>query len=125
MEAKTILKKKLRSILIQIKIFMRNSSMTYIEGSSKIVENGAYEWVGLDANQTLDQQDICNEYVEILNEVVHLKLDSSFLTQFNQSGERVLSFLRQDSIVWQKTGLQVYNEIEREIDHQLELSERL
>ncbi len=99
--------------------------MTYIEGSSKIVENGAYEWVGLDANQTLDQQDICNEYVEILNEVVHLKLDSSFLTQFNQSGERVLSFLRQDSIVWQKTGLQVYNEIEREIDHQLELSERL
>jgi len=125
MSDKEILRNKLQAILILIKAFMKESSMTYIEGSSEIVESGAYEWLPLTPGQTLDQAEICEQYTIILQETTHLKLDGELLKQFNESGERVLSFLRQDSIVWQSTGPEVYEEIVRELDAQLELSQSI
>lgn len=125
MSDKELLRKKLRAILILIKAFMKDSSMTYIEGSSEIVESGAYEWMPLTSGQKLDQKAICDQYALILDETIHLKLDGKLLDRFNESGERVMSFLRQDSIVWQSTGPDVYDEIVKELDRQLELSEQL
>lgn len=117
-----ILRKKLQAILILIKAFMKDSSMTYIEGSSEIVESGAYEWLPLEPGQKIDQKEICEQYIGILRDATHLKLDGEPLNQFNESGKRVLSFLKQDSIVWQRTGSEVYDEIVEELGMQLELS---
>ncbi|MEJ8306691.1 hypothetical protein [Saccharibacillus sacchari] len=125
MSDKEVLRKKLQAILILIKVFMKDSSMTYIEGSSDIVESGAYEWLPLTPGQKLDQTEICEQYTVILQQTIHLKLDGALLNRFNESGERVLSFLRQDSIVWQSTGPEVYEEIVKELDIQLELSTRI
>ncbi len=125
MSDKEVLRNKLRAILILIKAFMKDSSMTYIEGSSDIVESGAYEWLPLTPGQTLDQTEICEQYMAILQETTHLKLDGELLDRFNESGERVLSFLRQDSIVWQSSSHAVYEEIVKELDIQLELSQRI
>lgn len=125
MSDKEILRNQLHAILILIKAFMKDSSMTYIEGSSEIVESGAYEWLPLTPGQTIDQTEICERYTVILDETTHLKLDGELLDRFNESGQRVLSFLRQDSIVWQSSGPEVYEEIVKELDTQLELSQRI
>ncbi|MCQ4086715.1 hypothetical protein [Saccharibacillus sp. JS10] len=125
MSDKEILRNKLQAILVLIKTFMSGSSMSYIEGSSDIVESGAYEWLPLTPGQKIDQSEICDQYRLILNEVTHLKLEGKLLDRFNESGKRVLSFLQQDSIVWQSNSSDVYDEIVRELGEQLELSEQI
>lgn len=120
-----VLKKKLLAISVLIKAFLKDSSVLYISGSSEIVESGAYEWLPLNQGKKIEQKDICEQYEQILDETTHLKVDSSVLTAFEQSGERVLSFLRQDSIIWQNTTSKVYDEIIKELDVQLELSKKL
>ncbi|OWR32721.1 hypothetical protein CDO73_03740 [Saccharibacillus sp. O23] len=125
MDETEVLRKKLLAISVLIKAFLKDSSMLYIAGSLDIVENGAYEWLPLNPGQKIEQKDICEQYEKIVSDTTHLKVDSSIRIAFEQSSRRVLSFLRQDSIIWQNTTSKVYDEIVKELDLQLKLSEKL
>lgn len=124
MKKETDLKTAFHDISVAIKDFiLEESSLVHIEGSEKVVDGGAYKWSALSEESKKTQQDLFSQYVRIVDSIMHDKLDEDSLDRFVCSRDRVLSLIKQDSVVLQNSNEKVYEDITEELKLQAWLSE--
>ena len=125
MKTGTELRRRFHEIPVEIERFiLEESSLTPIEGSNKVVSVGAYTWTKL-SDASRQQQRLCTRYLQLIDSVDRDNLDEESLNRFTCSRDRVLSLLKQDSVVLQDTNEKVYEDITEELKLQAWLSEGL
>ena len=111
---------------VAIKAFiLEESSLVHIEGSNEVVDGGAYKWKTLSEESKRTQQHLSSRYVQLIDSIVQENLDEESLDRFTCSRDRVLSLLKQDSVVLQDTNEKVYEDITEELKLQAWLSKSL
>lgn len=126
MEKATDRKIAFHELSVAIKAFiLEESNLVPIEGSEKVVDGGAYKWRALSEEGKQTQQRLCSEYLQLIDLNVHENLDEESLDRFTCSRDRVLSLLKQDSVVLQDTNEKVYEDITEELKLQAWLSKTL
>lgn len=119
------LQDKFHEIFIEIEFFFGKSTLVYVEGSSEIVEGGAYKWANLAEEDAQLQKTLCAKYVRLIDLIHHLEMESDSFDDLDYSSKRVLRLLRQDCAVLQNTTKQVCEDIAQQLNLQLILSEKL
>lgn len=112
------------SVAIQ-SFVLEESSLVHIEGSNEVVDGGAYKWTALSEEGKQTQQRLYSEYLQLIDSIVQENLDEESLDRFTCSRDRVLSLLKQDSVVLQDTNEKVYEDITEELKLQAWLSNAL
>lgn len=123
MDSPMNLQDKFNEIFIEMEFFVAKSSLIYVEGSSEMVEGGAYKWANLDAADTEVQRKLCAKYVRLIDLIHYLEMEGDSSDDLDCSSRRVLRMLRQDGAVLQNTTRQVCEDIAQQLDLQLILSE--
>lgn len=120
-----ILKRQFFEISLEIKVFIEKSELIYVAESSGVIEGGAYKWVELSGDNKKIQEDLCTRYELLIHSIDTQAFEDSVLKRFVCSWERVIGFLKHDSIVLQDTTDQVCEDIKEEFRLQLWLSKNI
>lgn len=119
-------KTEFHELSVAIKAFiLEESSLVHIEDSNEVVDGGAYKWKALSEESKQTQQRLFSRYVRLIDSIVRENFDEESLDRFACSRDRVLSLLKQDSVVLQDTNEKVYEDITEELKLQAWLSKAL
>ncbi|WP_042201838.1 hypothetical protein [Paenibacillus camerounensis] len=79
-----------------------HSSVEYVKDSEEVVEGGAFTWAALSSEDEIFQTQLRLDYVTLAELARHLleHSESKHLLDFDRSSETVLSYIRQDSMLW-------------------------
>lgn len=96
------------------------SSIKYLQGSSDVVSDGAYEWEALCPEGKTVQQELYKDYVFVIGLVREQleQIESPYLGQYINSCDFVLDIIQQDTILFSDKIQDVADEIKRQIDVQ-------
>ncbi|KAA9001019.1 hypothetical protein F4V43_14350 [Paenibacillus spiritus] len=99
---------------------IEHSRVEYLEGSNEIVHGGAFSWTRLLGGDSDLQEVLCLDYTELGRKAINVleSATSRHLDDFCRSYESVLSYLRQDSLVWVPSLEQLFQSIKIELDIQ-------
>lgn len=96
------------------------SSIKYLQGSSDVVNDGAYEWEALCPEGKTVQQELYKDYVFVIGLVREQleQIESPYLRQYMNSCDFVLDIIQQNTVLFSAKIQDVADEIKRQIDIQ-------
>lgn len=106
-----------QEILERIELLLLNSSLEHVEHSSEVIEGGVYAWGQADVLKDAYRMALIEEYL-ILVTRMRLDLeekDSKALASFDHSCNIVLTYLKQETFVYENTTDDVLKTIEKEL----------
>ncbi|KUP25818.1 hypothetical protein [Paenibacillus sp. DMB5] len=111
----------MKELETRIDEFIReDSSIEYVEGSDEVVDGGAFAWSKLDPSEVNKQNLIHDEYIDLSNKVREIlnNENSPHKERFEQSYELVVSYIRQDTLLWVPGLVNVINDIKVQLNLQ-------
>ncbi|MBT2287950.1 hypothetical protein J7E73_02155 [Paenibacillus albidus] len=105
----------------KIKTFITaQSALDFFEGSTAVVEGGAYSWRPLSSAGAEMQYKLCKEYVELAAQgrLTLEQKESPYLKTFDESYHVALGYLYQQDLVFVPTLEEVFGILKKEIDLQ-------
>lgn len=121
MESIELIKERYIALEEQIRIFIfAHTDIEYVQGSSEVVEGGAFTWAELSPESKFVQTKLYHEYISLIKQANRnlKKNGSSYLETFETSCTEVKSYLKQENLLWGSSLQEVFNAVKKELDLQ-------
>lgn len=117
---------KIRYVLLEERIrsfILVHSDVEYVQGSSEIVEGGAFTWTELSPESKGLQLELWREYISISRQARKLLAETESPHQeiFEESYLEVKSCLKQNSMLWGPCLQDIFRNMKKELDLQRSL----
>ncbi|WP_438495883.1 hypothetical protein [Paenibacillus sp. IHBB 3054] len=96
------------------------SGLTFIEGSTAVVEGGAYSWSPLSADAASIRERLYADYIDLIKvarETLQSK-DSPYFITYEESVKETLAYFAQEDLVFVSSLEEVFKIVKRELDLQ-------
>lgn len=118
MNTNLILKNKYRYIEEQSRILIKDySQLTYVEDSSEVVEGGMFIWSEISPEAQQFRKVLIDNYLRLaaVDRSLLEECGSPYLGQYEHSFNLILSYIKQDTLLWESSIEEVLETVQKEL----------